>query len=193
MEHLSKLKHNKNYVILLISRVILFNMDINSNNSNVTSTTGGVVTPEGFNRDTKLLLQFGILEAYTELFSNNPALVTFDASPCDDEVAIVGLTVVDSAMGVHDHVGSLSMFSSPLNYKNWADIVLKSMECYKMTRVQIVFGNSDRGGPNKHVVEVLSAVWPNYKHLWCGPHSLQRVGRVDMMSCVSSQVPGMLS
>jgi hypothetical protein len=49
MEHLSKLKHNKNYVILLISRVILFNMDINSNNSNVTSTTGGVVTPEGFN------------------------------------------------------------------------------------------------------------------------------------------------
>jgi hypothetical protein len=49
MEHVNKLKHNKNYVILLISRVILFNMDINSNNSNVTSTTGGVVTPEGFN------------------------------------------------------------------------------------------------------------------------------------------------
>lgn len=39
-------------------------------------------------------LQFGILKTYTELFLKTTVLATFDGSPRDDEVVIVGLTVL---------------------------------------------------------------------------------------------------
>jgi hypothetical protein len=126
--------------------------------------------------DTKVPLQIAVRNAYIELFRSRPILATFDGTPRDDEVAIVGLTAVSDTMEILDRVGSLQLFSGSLASGDWVDVIMKAQEKYKIERRDMKFGNSDRGGPNKAVVRILREAFRSYVHLWCIPHTTQRVG-----------------
>jgi hypothetical protein len=126
--------------------------------------------------DTKDFLIADVTKRYTAEFKDGWVLVTFDSSPRRDDVCAVVLTKVTDDFKVIERLALLKLYGRQLDGKEWLDVILKALERFNVNRSRVLFGNSDRGGPNKPCVRTLERICPNFTHGWCMPHTLNRVG-----------------
>lgn len=127
-------------------------------------------------KDTKAILINEVTARYTAEFKGKDVLLTWDSTPRHDDVCAVLLSYITDDFNVVDRLASLQLFGRQLDGREWVDVILKALERYQVSRLQVLFGNSDRGGPNKPCVRTLEKVCTKMVHSWCIPHTLNRVG-----------------
>ena len=127
-------------------------------------------------KDTKAILINEVTARYTTELKGRDVLLTWDSTPRQDDVCAVLLSYVTEDFTVLDRLASLQLFGRQLDGREWVDVILKALERYQVIRLQVLFGNSDRGGPNKPCVRTLEKVCTSMVHSWCIPHTLNRVG-----------------
>ena len=127
-------------------------------------------------RDTKALLVSDVTDRYRSELKGKDVLLTWDSTPRHEDVCAVLISFVTDDFKVVDRLAALRLFGRQLDGGEWLDVILKALERYHVPRDRVLFGNSDRGGPNKPCVRTLEKVCPNLIHSWCIPHTLNRVG-----------------
>lgn len=113
---------------------------------------------------------------YKRLLAGRRILVSFDASPRLKDAAAVVFSICTDSFDIVEVIGAFKQFALPLNSTDWLNVIISAGERYDLQRKFFLFGNSDRGGPNKPTVMKLTAFWPSFTHSWCICHALNSVG-----------------
>jgi hypothetical protein len=100
-------------------------------------------------KDTKAILINEVTARYTTELKGKDVLLTWDSTPRQDDVCAVLLSYVTEDFNVVDRLASLQLFGRQLDGREWIDVILKALERYQVSRLQVLFGNSDRGGSYK--------------------------------------------